>query len=59
MFPVIGAMPIDKVEPQHLVLVLQEIEKYDALEQLHKNKSTIKMALCILKVVIMAQGNSC
>lgn len=52
-------MPIDKVEPQHLVLVLQEIEKYDALEQLHKNKSTIKMALCILKVVIMAQGNSC
>lgn len=52
-------MPSDKVEPQHLVLALQEIEKYDALEQLHKNKSNIKMALCILKVVIMAQGNSC
>lgn len=44
VFPVIGAMPIDKVEPQHLVLALQEIEKRDALEQLHKNKSTIKMA---------------
>lgn len=23
VFPVIGAMPIDKVEPQHLVLALQ------------------------------------
>lgn len=44
VFPVIGAMPINKIEPQHIVLSLQEIEKRNALEQLHKTKSTIKMA---------------
>lgn len=40
---VIGNMDVNAIEPRHIVLALQEAEERNALEQLLKTKSTLKM----------------
>src|SRR5699024_7452381 len=40
---VIGNMDINDIEPRHIVLALQKIEERDAIEQLLKTKSVLKM----------------